>query len=386
MCALPALALLWPWAFSALARALTSDPPGHHEIALRPYGVSWEANNPNLLFSGDGRQLCIWWEFGDVKPEYPAKFQVFDLGGRRLGGWNNTNFQGALRPFPGLAWRWQRADFLRPPPGRLVGGFAFNDDLSQGVRISFPNRQSADEHPDQPFAESVEMWSFTGRTQLLWSVELPPRGWFSAGSAKPIGILHDWRAEPLLVKLNGQWCAELDPTSGRTTRKFTFGRIESDDEARRRVKRFGGPEDAWGDFSAICCAYEPNHSWIACGSARDRRVRVISTLAPEKLLLEVHANDNPFRPLGGNWSASAEFFAGGRYLVAEAEFERRFGPYKHEVEVYDTSSWDLVWETKDNKTESFVLSPDGKTMAYIRKDTLVIAPFQPIEFKKARGR
>jgi hypothetical protein len=71
------------------------------------------------------------------------------------------------------------------------------------------------------------------------------------------------------------------------------------------------------------------------------------------------------------------FFAGGRLLAAEYEYERRFGPYKHETEVYDTSSWKTVWKSDDSKIQSFTLSPDGRTMAYVRGTVLIIAPFQP---------
>src|SRR5258708_32468415 len=117
-------------------------------------------------------------------------------------------------------------------------------------------------------------------------------------------MLHDWPREPFLVKLNGKSCVELDPRNGALKKTFTLGPIESPELAQEPIKRFGGPKDATSGFWAGRCLYEPLHGWLACGSAFDRRMRVLGASAPDKIMFETYTDANPFRPWGGNWTAT----------------------------------------------------------------------------------
>ena len=72
-----------------------------------------------------------------------------------------------------------------------------------------------------------------------------------------------------------------------------------------------------------------------------------------------------------------DFLAHGKYLVAASSLSNRFVPYQFINEIYETSSWRMVWSSEDSKLQSVTLTPDGKTMAYVRGTTLVICPFEP---------
>lgn len=352
-------------------KATVRDPATERvEINLEKLKVSWE-DFPKVVFAKDGKEVCVWWGLGDI---HRLKFLVFDLAGKNLGSSRDTNALKLLTGFPTIAWKWIHYDFLHPP-GRGVTAETFSTDLSEGFRVSLANKLP--ESGDRPYV--AEMWRLSEPKRQLWSRELP-EGEQQTYHPEAIGILHDWRSEPLLIALNTVVCAELDPQTGSTKRTFAFGPIESSEEAGKRAKKFGGSEDDQdlAGFSAGSFDYDPKHGWIACGCSHDRRIRVIDSSAPQRVVFEAHNNDNPFRPRGGNWFVyPVEFFVDGKYLVASTDFSRRFGPYKYEIEVYETTSWRMVWKTEDNRIQSFALSPDGQNMAYVRAATLVIARFEP---------
>jgi hypothetical protein len=284
------------------------------EVGLTQYGLSWEKNNPRLLFSRDAKGVCLWWRFGypDSDDEaYPAKFLIFDLAGRRLGAWSDTNFLQALRPFPGLAWRWTRRDFNAPSTNRYVSRTAFSDDLSIGVRITVPKLDYLD--MDKPPADLyvAEMWRLSGAVQNLWSVEVPAGQVVMVNVHEFIGtqfdadnvplLPHNWASQPLLVNLDDETCAELDPGSGKIVRTFTYGPVEKGGKAKVPAERLGGSEGgSHRQFSAYACVYEPTHRWIACGSSKDRRMRVIEISASEKVLFEAPGPASPPWLAGGD--------------------------------------------------------------------------------------
>ncbi len=334
------------------------------DIDLKQYSLSTD-DFPKVAFSGDGQMLCVWWGLG----KSPVKFLVFDLDGKSLSGWKNTNHMEFLQEFPMIAWRWTSGEFAQGANFGSGEAFNFNRDLSRGVRIVVPaNRASP---------VTAEMWKLSEPKHKLWSQPLPGSRDVVA-YATPVGILNDWNNGSEFINLDGQRCAELDPQTGEIKRTFTFGPIETDEESKLKAKKFGVSEDEADavKFFVGERAYDAKRRWIACGSGNGQRTRVIDVARPEKILFEANSNANPFRPRGGSWRVDrVEFLAEGNYLVTETVYSRRFGPFKYLTEVFDTSSWRSVWESKDPKTHSVTLSPDGRAMAYVRGTTVVICPF-----------
>jgi hypothetical protein len=364
--------------FSVVACAAsheTSRGSRRLEVDLEKYSVKWD-EFPEVQFSTNGSSLCVWWQLGaDLDP---PRFLIFDLAGKWVAGNGTTNYDEALNQFPELVWRWKVGDFatIHERPERGVIGVAFNRDLTRGARTTVLAGGGLD--------YQLEAWRLSEPRERLWKRGFDTEGEMYANRPRPLSVLGDWITEPLLIKLNTERCLELDPRTGGIRRTFTFGPIESEKEAELRLKKFGGREDDFSSFSAGSIEYEPKRGWLACGCSHDQRARVISLSATEKIIFEVNAEKNPFRPWGGSWSTTVSFLAGGDYLLVECEYSRRFGPFKLEREIYETASWRLVWKGDDYRMTSLTLSPDGKTMAYTRKATMVICPFlpKPLDAKK----
>jgi hypothetical protein len=373
------------------AAAASNSTAQRIQVDLKRHSVARD-DFPKVLFSEDGRTLCTWWGLGNG----PVKFVVLDLGGKTLGGSDETNCMDLLRGFPTIAWRWKHGEFVRDAQRGGLQAFTFSPDLSLGLKIVVPKRW-----PNGSGPVTAELWKLSEPMSKVWSrplsrpweppalaseiegkqrISLPPipSSGFAVQYAAPIGRLNDLASGPVFINADGNNCCELDTKTGEILKTFTFGPIESDTEAHLRAKRFGAAEDyeLMLKFRAGNCAYEPARGWIACGATQDRRTRVIAVSQPEKILFEVNSDSNPIQPFGGSWRvAHVGFLAGGRYLVAASEYVRRFGPYEYITEIFETSSWRIAWKSDDAKLQSVALSPDGDTMAYTRGTTLVICPF-----------
>ena len=362
---------------NGLLSRVSASPANVIEIDVKQL-IPGEGVFPAAVLSKDGKSVCVWCGLG-VKP---VRFQVFDLNGERLGDWNRTNDLDLLTNFPSVDWRWRHGKFVADAQFGGQKAFSFSPDLSLGLKVVVPKGWVSGTNP-----VAVEKWRLSEPTSCIWITPIS-RNWrsqttdtevnrsekgavksdskmqiptdsFAIEAAKPFGLINDLENGPIFVNTRTDCGAELDAKTGKILRVFAFGRQKS----------------ANNDFSAGVCTYEPNHKWIACGSTRDRRTMVIDASSPDKIFFETYSKErSPL--LGGDWSVdSLAFFSDGKYLSIETSFSRRFGPYKHITEIYDTSSWKLVWQSNDGKLESVSITSDGKTMVYIRGAKLVIRPF-----------
>jgi hypothetical protein len=67
---------------------------------------------------------------------------------------------------------------------------------------------------------------------------------------------------------------------------------------------------------------------------------------------------------------SVQFECAGKYLIAGYDWGGRIFPNgKRLIEIFDTSSWRVVWSTTDETISASSpprFSPDGKTLAFLR--------------------
>jgi hypothetical protein len=350
-------------------------------VPLTRFGVSREKNFPTLLFADDGQHILAWWQFGELDSTYPTKFVLFDSTGKLIGQWNETNSLKYLHGFPALEWKWTQKSFLRPPSEKAIEAVAFSSDFSRGCRILvqlLPGSQGAVLGAGLSPVYNLEMWTLSEPKRLLWCTQLPLDGNKCANNPELVGLLNNWTIEPLLIRLNNKWCAEMDPQTGQITRTFTFGPIGTSENAGLEAKQFRGLEDASREFLIASCAFDPMRHLIACGSSENEEIRVLDAFDPIKLMFESHATHNKKNQRRAKWRVPRmEFLAGGRYLITEKQFESRFGPYKHITEIFDSASWQVVWRSSDPGITSVTLSPNAQTIAYLYKATLVIGSFNP---------
>jgi dipeptidyl aminopeptidase/acylaminoacyl peptidase len=225
------------------------------------------------------------------------------------------------------------------------------------------------------------MWQLQDPRHKLWSRTLGQlQDQSSLAYARPVGRFSGWTHGSAFVQVSGTECVELDAKTGGMLRRFTLGPIENVAEEKSRARQLGWPEDLTGHlvFRGDSSDYDEKRGWMACGSWNDRRVRVFDARRPEKLLFEAHSRDEPIRPTEGEWSVqSVTFLAGGDYLKVEYAFSGRSRRGRRELEIYQTSSWQKVWQSDDVKLHGVTLTPDGRTIAYVRDCELVMMPFNP---------
>ncbi len=344
----------------------TEPPNTAKEYDLRPY-FDWTNDLVRLNFAGDGRSICAWWK-PYRRPGNPEKavveFVIVDLQTDRLRTSRETNHSEVFHDFPMVAWREMWKDFVKD-----AIGWAFTQDFFKGLRIL----------PSTGYGQFVaEMWDLPQKKKPLWRTELPS----PAYRPHPIELFQEFSSEAIPIATTPVGGVFLSGTTGAIKGSFTFGPIESDEEASMRKKRFHlkySDGDPALTFSTFTFSYDPKRNLLACGTFDDRRVRTILVTEPDRIVFEAHSNENPARPRGGKWSVQrVEFLSNGKYLLASASFGGRLTIISLEpTEIFETSTWKLVWQENDTKVRAVTLSPDGTKIAYLRENTLEVSPFKP---------
>jgi len=222
------------------------------------------------------------------------------------------------------------------------------------------------------------MWGLSDPQKLLWRTDMPPL----AVKPRVVGLLNREEDGPVLIAVTGQQIVEVDNRTGQIRRSFTPGPIESDQEAAKRKKRFRlsvADTDPSLKFSSFALGHDTANGLLACGAFFDKRVRVVRVSSPDRVLFEANTDVHPALPKGGQWGVRrVEFFAGGKYLLAEYHFGGRGTSVVSEpTEIFEIATWKVVWREDDVTTRAVTLSPDGKLLALLRSNTLEVRRFEP---------
>jgi hypothetical protein len=212
-------------------------------------------------------------------------------------------------------------------------------------------------------------------TFVDWSKEIQ-----SFLSVARLALLRSPAGTNILVAFEGTDGFLLDLNTGAVLSKFTYGPITSDAEAIRRKRKFRlrySDSDPALKFSAFIVAVSPEKRLLAAGGFFDRRVRIVSLVAPFPMIRQFREEENPLSPPGGSWRVyGLEFVASGKYLVVESDFAGRGTPLQlRETEIIETEGWRTVWKVNKLDLHSVTLSPDGKKVAFIDDNVLKILPF-----------
>jgi hypothetical protein len=328
-----------------------------------------------LSFSKSGRSICAWWwphrKSGDYNKE-PVDFVVIDMNGNLVGSSSVTNRNELLRDFPVIAWREKWKDFVKD-----AVGWGFAADFSTGLRIQTTG--------DVWWPYVAEMWDLTDPPRLMWKTPIPP----VAVKPQMVELLQETNTGAVLVAVNGKEIIDLDSQTGEIKRRFTTGPIESDSEAVKRKKHFRLKVDD-GDpslkFSSYAVGYDSKTGLLACGAFFDKRMRVVQVSSPNRILFEANTDGHPALPKGGCWTVRrVEFQNGGKYLLAESHFGGRGTDVVLDpTEIFETSTWKIVWREDETSIRAVTLSQDGNLLAFLRGNVIEVYPFQPAIEKGGR--
>jgi hypothetical protein len=379
-----------PIALYLMARGAASDadeagppwPAGPARVDLT--GLGFEV--AQLELSQDGRHVCAWGWLPPLIGDYqrdPGRAAVFDLAGRAVqealdqdGRLTGTFFD----LFPATAWRVAYADFVKK-----AGGWGFTANLDWGVRLVEPREPNlfggrpASLTDAAPRNWTVELWRLRPERVRLWATRPLPD---AVQGLETVGFFERGGVPLILLAFGGREAAILSRADGSLVEMFTYGHIETDDEAVAYKRKFGldlSDGDPALRFTTHAMAFEPSRRWVACGAFWGRRVRVVSADPPHETVFEAHGGDSPWQPAGGVWRVQrVEFAAGGRYLIAEYHFGGRGTLLVMEpTEIYDTRTWQIVWQEESLSISDVSLSPDGQTLAFRRSSVLEIGRFAP---------
>ena len=175
----------------------------------------------------------------------------------------------------------------------------------------------------------------------------------------------------------------LDRATGTTITNFSLGPIETLAEARKLKRKWGLRYDAEDlRFCAWTFSQDIKKGWLACGAFSDKRVRVVSTKNAGKVVFEANTDINPRAPWGGAWRVlRVDFLAGAGYLLVEYDVSRLDdSPRFAHTEIYETSTWSLVWQESNPEVWAVTLSPDANWLACLKgieRGSLELHPFVP---------
>lgn len=345
-------------------------------IDLRPFGGACKA----FEFSRDGNYICLWWLPDSVagdRHKLSGHTVVVDLHGNKVE--NATNERGELVPdfaekFTELGWKAHYADFVRDTPTRKTTLWGFTDNRSVGIRL-------LKEFSNLATTGTLELYSLEQTPVRIWATD------FEVGVEErgKVGFFKSETGDRILVAMTGMMGYIFSKADGQLMDKFTYGRPETENELLARRRRFSLPgekDDSEGHFGASQLAFDPTSKLLACGDHESRRFRVIAVEASHKVMFEANADDDPHKPRGGVWGITRMFFdGGGRYLVVGYQFGgRQTSKYYEPVEIFDTSTWKIVFSVNHPGISSVVpprISPDGKTLALQNGLWLEIGEFAP---------
>ena len=318
-------------------------------------------NPAGMEFSSDGKCILCWWlprpPIGDCD-KILGKCVVFDLTGAAVS--SATDPSGHLAPeyvmqFATTASRQHFGWFLADTTNANVCLWGFSPDYSLGFRFLKPEGYS--------LPGDGELWRLSPSPKRLWRIRVPEE----ISRRGLAGFFGTDGSERLLVAFEGMSAYVLSTNDGTLLDTFVYG---SPPDHHAQIPSFLAGE----------LSFDSTRRQLACGADEGKRIMVVSANPPHGVVFKAHVAENPRRPRSGLWLVdSLDFSGGGRYLVAGYKFGGRATKKSLSmVEIFDTSSWRIVWSTEDAAISPVVtprISPDGKTLALIRDQWLELIPF-----------
>jgi hypothetical protein len=361
------------WVFQFCALALLSSPSEAGEPGKNP---AFEPTAPvhvglanhfdssqdsvNLAFGENKPVLCAWWwphrRNGDYTKE-PVEFVVLNMDGKLVGSSDDSNRVEWLREFPVIAWREISRTLLTD-----AVGWGFSPDLSKGFRISRLGQ-----------AYSAEMWDLRQPARNLWSTQLPTSG----ATPWSVSLFQALDKGPVLVAISTKSFVLLERDKGQIERTVDVSSLKPRADATTKKKEL--PIGRGRDFSGFETAYEPTRGLVAWGAFYGQTVRVLQLSEPEHILFEANTGSDLSSARGGTWNVQRLAFLGaGKFLLAEYHFGGRGTRLVLEpTDVFETASWKRVWRENEVDIRAVTVSPDGRTMAFLRRNVLELRPFLP---------
>jgi len=320
-----------------------------------------------LEFSADSKQLCFWWvPRGGTSGN--ATMVLMDMKGKVVR--DPASVEKALwdenlaAEFSETSWDIWGVD--------LAGWnrcWAFDGRSNHAIRLV----QTA----DRKFMEA-ELWRTKPYKERIWNVKHP-----SERVIHEVQFLKMDMTDVILGGYSGSRVLILDRVDGHVVESFRSFQRETHDEMEAYRKKYGLTFVSDGEpmlrFSPKSMALEPTKKLIAYGASYGRQIRIVSLDPPRQMIREINPDESPFAAGRRIWSVQNLRFCGGNFLVARYVLEGSTRATSGApTEILDTRTWRVVWREKSTDIGDVCLSPDGKRIAFLRKQAILeIGPFVP---------
>ena len=211
----------------------------------------------------------------------------------------------------------------------------------------------------------------------LWEAELPEM----VMELNSVAFFKRDNMSLILLAFGGTEGFILSQEDGKLIERLQYGHIESKEEQKAYKRKFhldysdGDPALRFTSHALSC---DPVRRFLACGAFWGRRLRVVSLDAPYKTVFEANTEDHPNRPWGGVWKTDRVEFVGSQYLAVDYSFGGRLSLRQYyPSDIFDTTTWDVVWHENSSDIRAVTISPDNRKLALMRNNLLEIGDFVP---------
>jgi hypothetical protein len=283
----------------------------------------------NVEFDRSDRCVCVRW----LGATEEVGYAIFGLDGRLLSSHTSSNAVEFVPKFPYLAVSYYYSNIVAGAERFVVSG-----DLSRLAVV-----RAVKDAPTK-----LEMWRLDVQTphimwtrvstNLMWRELILPVGW------RPLG------AKEAFVLDLGAKCLFLEADTGQPLQTVGYG----------------------PHYSSASVDVVPERRWLVCGSSNGKHMRIINLDSPHQVIRD---EGTLKRAAFGYWACDRiQAAMDGKRLLREYRYGSALFGSTLIVEVVDTETWKILWKDVHHLISACALSQDGRYVAHLRGNELVIVP------------
>ena len=293
-----------------------------------PDGLGFSKNNEYVALTDADKKIAVFARDGHIVKE------AVDDQNQSLKAPFAEMFS-TLIPLP------EHADFIKG-----AGGRGFDDGGTNGIRMVSPI--SVGGWLDETTKWSLELWQLKPEKKLQWQREFIP----DTSIDMRVNFFDKEDGEYILISVHGENAYVFSKNNGKLVETLELGAL---------LPLQPGRSFSWVDERI----FDPARRLIAYTSSANDYICVVSLDNPRQTVWK--DNLNKFCTPFGAWFAQRLEFAGGKYLIVEYVYESNL-PWliRLPTRIYNVDTWKEVWSENSIDIRNVCLSPDGKTMAFLR--------------------
>jgi len=360
-----------PWSFefsrdSQLFSVWDYEDTPPYDFSANPYIRVWDLNGKCLSDSIDSTKLFM-------ASKYRTLFDKCAL--REAPFWDSINGKySKFTPYPDIL-RYTMGWFVSPDWKYMV---TFSNPLFEKWLKELKTNDNAFK-PDFKTV-TMRMWQLEPVVSKIWETTYK-------GFTHPIiGRFYSKNGALylLIVYFRDVWIYSCN--NGKLVTTFSLFMETPKEELQKRIRQFNleewysSPFDA--EFMPFKIAFSPEKEIVACQDDGSKRFRVFSAIPDFELIYAGNENESPkskssLRYASGPWIADGIQFGGrGKYLLVSFKLGTRARwrsiPQQLVTEIYDTDTWELIWQKNTEHIRNMTISHDGKKVALMRDNVFEI--------------